>query len=460
MDVNIRLKAFHQNVFKSYDVRGLYPEELDQNTIEILSEALSTYFNDIPGSEPCLIGYDVRWSSREIFEMVKNILLKNGINLIDLGLATTPLFAFSVSKSAAKGGIMITASHNSIQYNGLKIYRGIYSLNDKNGFPEIKKIIEDGNINDYKGPKGSITKKSFANDYISFLISRTKIERNIKAVFDTGGGAVGFILKDVLRGLDKIKAVSLNFDPDPSLVVRDPNPLLERSHEKSKKEISENKCEVGFIFDPDGDRVVVLDEKGTVVRSDALLWLLTKRFVHSGETVVHDVRFSKAFGKDLKSEGINCQKSRVGHSFFKEVMRNNDAVLGGELSGHYYFKEFFYSESAILTALKILSILASSKEKLSELLRPYLRYFHSGEINFTFKNRESVMNFLEEKYSDASRDYFDGIIFHYKNWWFNVRFSNTENVLRLVLEAEDEKTFNEKKDELFNLFSSKGLMKV
>ncbi|MBI2023861.1 phosphomannomutase/phosphoglucomutase [Candidatus Giovannonibacteria bacterium] len=455
MDVNIRLKAFNEKVFKAYDIRGLYPEELDLNTIEIFVEGAAQYFKSF-GGKKCLVGEDVRWSSSEISNVVINKLRERGIDVVNIGAATTPLFAYSLYLSGMPAGIMITASHNSVRYNGFKVYKGVQPLNEKNGYPEIKEIIKKG-ITDYSGPKGSLEEKNFLKDYISFLLERVNLPKDIKAVFDAGGGAVGPILSELLKSVEKIHDINLNLEPDPSMVVREPNPLLPEAQVNARKAVLENKAEVGFIFDPDGDRIIVLDELGNVIRGDAVLWLLAKKFVQPGESVVYDVRASRVLVEDLAKDGIKCHKSRVGHSFFKELMRQEDSALGGELSGHFYFKEFFFSESSILAALKVLHIISSSKAKLSELLKPYFIYTHSGEKNFAIKDREGLMSALEEKYADAERDYFDGITFRYKNWWFNARFSNTENVLRLVLEANDEKTFHEKEEELFTLFASRGI---
>jgi phosphomannomutase len=282
------------------------------------------------------------------------------------------------------------------------------------------------------------------------------IKRKIRAVFDTGGGAVGLILPGILRELPNVKARNLFAEPDPSLTNREPNPLLPKAQEKIKEEIINFGADIGFLFDPDGDRLVVLDERGEVIRGDAILWLLAHKLVHSGDAIVYDIRSSGALAEDLAAENIRCFKSRVGHSFIKEEMRMEKAALGGELSGHYYFKDFFYSESSLFAMIKILQIISASHKKVSEMMKPFFRYFHSGEINLLAKNKKEIISALEEKYKDADRDYFDGATFRYPEWWFNVRPSNTEDYLRLVLEASYIVLFDDKKDVLLSFIFSRG----
>ncbi|MDP3784765.1 MAG: phosphomannomutase/phosphoglucomutase [bacterium] len=455
MDVKLKLKAFHPGVFHAYDVRGLWPEELDHNTLELITLGFKEYISRHSSSNLFLLGQDVRGSSSEILEEVKEVLLSRGADIIEVGTVTTPMFTFAMAQSQAAGGLMVTASHNSIRYNGLKIYEGTHALSETSGLNAIRHIIEEG-LSSYGGPRGSFQKKDFLEAYRDFLVSKIKLPRRIKVVFDTGGGAVGVILPEVLGGLKMLEPNPLSLNLDSTLSLREPNPLLPSAQKNARQTLLAKKAEAGFIFDPDGDRVVVLDEKGETLRGDSVLWLLVSFAAGHGESVVYDIRSSHALREDLEERGIRGVPSRVGHSFIKDTMRDSDAVMGGELSGHFFFRDFFFAESALLTALKIIEIIASSKRPLSELIQPYLRYFHSGEINFAASDKTAILRAAEEKYRDGHKNYLDGLTVEYPFWWFNLRPSQTENLLRLVFEAKDKKTFDAKKEELSKLLMQLG----
>ena len=462
LDVNIKLKAFKEKVFRAYDVRGLYPEELDHNTVELIAGGFAEFLKSKGDSstsletrKTCLLGRDIRWSSLEISEMVSDGLRARGIDVIDIGEATTPLHVFAIAQTKASGGIMVTASHNPIKYNGLKIYKGTEALSEKSGLSEIKEIIKKG-IPQEVSQIGGYIQKSYLEEYVKFLLKGVSVKRKIKAVFDAGGGAVTLVLPKILEKLQNVEAEAIFMKPDPTLSEKEPNPLLPQAQEKIKEVVRDKKADIGFLFDPDGDRLIVFDENANAIRGDGILWLLARRLARAGESVVYDIRSSKALHEDLGKEGIRCFKSRVGHSFIKEEMRLEDAALGGELSGHFYFKDFFFSESSLFAMMKILEIVSSTEKKFSEVMGPYFRYLHSGEINLVSANKGEVVSALEKKYFDAERDYFDGVTFRYPGWWFNVRPSNTEDFLRLVLEAENKDLFNTKKDEVLSFTFSKG----
>ena len=265
------------------------------------------------------------------------------------------------------------------------------------------------------------------------------------------------VLPELLKKEKNIQAAVLFKDLDPALARRHPDPLAPGASEFAREAVLRQEAEVGFVFDIDGDRVVVLNERGEAVRPDAVLWLLSQE-LSQGEGVVFDIRSSRALREDLEERRLRALPSRVGHSFIKETMRESGAKLGGELSGHFYFEEFFHSDSAILAALKILEIISRENRPLSELVRPYLRYFHSGEVNLKTPHKAEVLKGLEEHYADGRKNYLDGLTVEYPHFWFNVRPSNTENLLRMVLEARDKKTFEEKKNELSELLMKLGAL--
>ena len=454
MDVKLKLKALNPKVFKAYDIRGLYPQELDHNTIELIAPGFVEYLRSHNKGNLCLLGEDVRYTSPEIREMVKSKVLERGLDVLEVGVVDVPLFLFALNQSEADGGIMITASHNSIQYNGLKLYEGTRALSERTGLKDIKNIIEAG-LKPYAGPRGGRRFEDFGKNYAEFVVSHASLGRKINAIFDTGGGTMGLILPKVLEKLN-LKSECLFLKPDPRLSVRKPDPLSQSAQAKAREEVLKTKAEVAFIFDPDGDRLVVLDEKGEAARADAILWLLASNFAKPGDTLVADLRASRALKDEAEDKGMRLLKSRVGRSFIQELMREEDALLGGELSGHFFFKEFFYSDSALWAALKVLEILSRSEAALSELLKPFRRYFQSGDINLIAARHDLIISELSEKYKDGARNYLDGLTVEYPFWWFNLRQSNTEDLLRLVIEARSKEIFHEKKDELLAFLFGKG----
>jgi len=458
MDVNLKLRAFNSKVFKSYDIRGLYPQELDHNTSELIAYGFAEYLRQIDPKPTCLLGKDVRESSEELLELVREKLLSEGVNVVNIGLTTSPMFTFALAESRATGGLMVTASHNSIQYNGFKLFKGTQSLSEKHGLPEIKKIIES-NVKIFPRERGSERKENYISRYIDFLLSNSKCERKVKAVFDPGGGSAGIILSSLLKKI-QVEPFFSFLDPDPSLLMREPNPLLAGAQEKAREILLKEKAEVAFIYDPDADRVVLLDEKGDVVRGDGVLWLLVNHLCEENDAVVHDILSSLALTEDLESIRVRAIPSRVGHSFIKEAMRDSNAVLGGELSGHFYFKDFFYAESAIFATIKIIEILSKSDKKLSEILAPFFRYCHSGEIDFKSEYKSKILERMAEAYKDGEVSRLDGLTVRYLFWWFNIRPSATEDVLRLVFEAKNKELFEQKKSELLGHLHSLGAKEV
>src|SRR3989338_4548034 len=415
-------KAFHPEIFRAYDIRGLYPQELDENAAALIAAGFAEYSRRRGSGRRVLIWRDVRWSSQELGEALKERLCALGAEVVDIGLATTPMFTFAMHEARADFGFMVTASHNPVSYNGFKLYEKTRTLSEKSGLGEIRELAARGEFGILSERRGSFEKKDFLESYVKFLLSQVRLPKKIRAVFDAGGGATAMVLPELLKKEKNIQAAVLFKDLDPALARRHPDPLAPGSS----------------------------DLRGEAVRPDAVLWLLSKE-LSQGEGVVFDISSSRALREDLEERRLRALPSRVGHSFIKETMRESGAKLGGELSGHFYFEEFFHSDSAILAALKILEIISRENRPLSELVRPYLRYFHSGEVNLKTPHKAEVLKGLEEHYADGRKNYLDGLTVEYPHFWFNVRPSNTENLLRMVLEARDKKTFEEKKNELSEL---------
>lgn len=428
------------SIFKAYDVRGIYPLQINEKIVYNIGKA----FVDVTKTKQVLIARDMRASGEKLYNALVKGVTEQGANVINIGLTSTPMFYYAVNKLNAETGIIITASHNPTEYNGLKLVRrGAEPISEKTGIEEIKKRVED---KDYKNVdrEGKIRKADVVKDYIKYVKSYAEEIKDLKVVIDCGNGMAGKTITCLLKSYN-IKLVSLYPELDGSFPNHEANPFKEENTKDLQKKVIEEKADIGFAFDGDADRVLIIDEKGRRVPGDITTALIAKQILSkSKEKILYDLRSSKAVPKLIEDNGGTPVISRVGHSFIKETMRREDIAFAGELSGHYYFKNNFYTDSAAIPVVMILSLLTKEKKKVSELVKNIGKYYHSGEINYEVKDKKAVIKKVQEHYKDAKINHIDGVTIEYKNWWFNLRKSNTEPVIRLNLEA-DRKTLMKKK---------------
>lgn len=441
-------------VFKAYDIRGVYPEELNKELAFKVGGATVKFLN----AKTLVIGEDARISSPALRGAVVDAVTKAGANVYYIGQCTTPLFYFSANKIKADGGIMITASHNPPHYGGLKIV-GPRSrpIGKETGLLEIEKLSE-GNIETAK-KEGMVEEVNFIEDYVNFVISRSKIDpataKNIKFVVDAGNGMTPIVLRPLLSKL-KLNDVKIHFEIDGGFPNRSPDVSKEENLMDVKARVVETGSRFGVAFDGDGDRIVFVDHEGKKIDSSFILGLLFNLgsgFFGKPKTV-YDLRFSRAIKELLGGYGI---RSLVGHTFIKEAMLRNNADLGGELSGHFFFKEMGSVESSVLVMLKILKLLSENRKDIAELVRPFNRYSNSGEINIEIGNNEqgvAIIQRVKEKYKDGRIDELDGVTVDYKDWWFSLRLSNTEPIIRLVVEGDTLDIMQGKVKELRSVINS------
>ncbi len=436
------------NIFRAYDVRGIYPEEINIDVAKRVGNSVARFLQ----AKTIVVGEDGRTSSPELRQAVVEGITSTGASVIYIGQCTTPLFYFGVKDSGADGGIMITASHNPPKYNGLKITsRGGTPLGVEQGLLEVKDLMSDYLESE---KRGSVTDKpEMKEKYIDFLTQTSTIEPgmvSLKIVVDTGNGVGSIVMKPLLEKL-QVSYTPLNFEIDGEFSGRSPDPATPGTMDKLKRAVVEMDADMGIAFDGDADRLAVIDEKGNWVPAQFVLALLWKE---EPTKVVYDSRFSKSVKEFLGKDGV---RSRVGHTNIVDMMSRVDADLGGETSGHFFFKKMNYTESAALAALKLINLVQKSGIPLSELVKPLDRYFYSGEMAVEIKdmkNSDGIISQLKEKYSDRKQDEFDGLTVEYDNWWFNVRPSNTEPLFRLVVEADVKELMEEKKKELIQVLSS------
>ena len=444
-------------IFKAYDIRGVVPEQVDADVALRIGIGFARS-GILPKRSSVVVGHDPRLSSEELSAAFARGLSACGVDVVDIGLCTTPMLYFTVNLLAAAGGAMVTASHNPSEYNGFKLVReNAIPIGSDSGLEKIKHEAAATSPAG-RGPRGRTSTVDIREQYIEYFahrFPRGKLARRL--VIDTGNGAVGPILSSVLaeRG---INYTSLFFEPDGRFPNHAANPLDESTLTALRAEMRKQGGAIGVAFDGDGDRVCFLDEDGNVLRGDLVTALLGPRLLsrHGPSRVLYDLRSSRIVPEMLAASGGEPIKTRVGHAFVKALMRQHQALFAGELSYHFYFRDFFYCESGIYALLEMLSLVEESRGSLVELVAPLLRYAHSGEINFKIQDKERALAAMERHYSTGTVSRQDGLSVDFNDWWLNLRPSNTEPLLRLNVEALSRTLMEEKVAEIDGILPRYG----
>lgn len=432
------------SVFHAYDVRGLCPQEVHAELAEALGNALAGELKN-PGAVG--VGYDMRPSSPELLAALSAGLRAAGREVVDLGMLTTPAFYYAVGTLDLAGGVMVTASHNPAEYNGFKICRErAIPIGGNSGLKALEEKVKAGARSEAPNP-GTQRKEDLREAYIDHVLEKAGgSDAALRCAIDCGNGVAGPLVERLLARYDRLEADKLFFEPDGTFPNHEANPLNRATLVTLQSTVREKKLDLGIAFDGDGDRVALIDERGEVIASDLLTAFLADELLKTEPTarIVYDLRSSLVVRETIEKAGGVAIEERVGHAFIKKTMRDNDAVFGGELSGHYYWRDNFYADSAFLTLARVLAIMSREGKKLSELIAPYRRTFQSGEINFRVEDKDGKIAELGERFKDGRRSDLDGISIVYDDWWFNVRKSNTEPLLRLNLEARSAPLLEEK----------------
>jgi phosphomannomutase len=442
-------------VFKAYDVRSTYPDPLNESMAWqigvgcakfLLGEAEADGFTT-PMMKNIAVGHDMRRSSPALKAALCQGIIDGGGHVIDLGLVDTPFVYFAVNHLDCAGGVQVTASHNPANYNGFKVSkRNAKPVGEATGLAEVRKVAALSDIRTRGDVTGHIDEKDLWSSYSEHVLQFCDLAgKELKVVVDASNGMAGTMIPKVFgeRGehVDGLTIVPLYFDNSTGEFAHEPNPLVEANLADLQTKVVAEQADFGICFDGDADRLVVVDELGEVVGCDHLTALLAKEFLnrHPGSSIIYDLRSSKALEEDVRSAGGTPVKGRVGHVFMKAAMAEHDAVFGGELSGHFYFRGNFNADSGAIALAETLTTLAHAGEPVSGLIKPIARYAQSGEINFENEDKDAAIEQLDETFSDRGDvDYLDGITidcFDSEGWWCNVRKSNTEPLLRLNLEA-------------------------
>ena len=441
--------SVNPSIFKAYDIRGKYPEEIDAEAAYKIGAAFVRFL-----AKPKLniaVGRDMRSSSPILFKSLVKGIIEQGANVIDLGLTATPMLYFGVAYHGFDGGINITGSHIPGDSNGFKFVREkAIPLSEKSGLGELKRTVMENKLR--KKTEGKVLKKDILNDYINNALRFLKrgAVKKLKIVVDTGNGMGGLIIPHLFKEIN-CRIIPLYFELNGSFPHHIPNPLIPENLFALQKKVLEKRANLGIALDGDADRVVFIDEKGRTISGDLITALLAKALLkdNPGEKILYDLRSSRVVKEEIKKSGGIPIIFRVGHSFIKEKMREENILFAGELSGHDYLRENYFIESPLVVILKVLEVLSEKDKPLSEIIQPFKRYFASGEINCKVRDKEKELKKLEERYQDAKNIFhLDGLSVEYENWWFNVRPSNTEELLRLNLETKSKELMEEKKKEI------------
>jgi phosphomannomutase len=435
-------------IFKAYDIRGLYPQEIDETTARKIGFAFAEYLN----KKIVVVGYDMRVSSRSLAEAFIDGVLSRGTDVHDIGLATTPMLYSAIIDGNFDGGAMITASHLSSKYNGIKLCREkAIPLSGDNGLPSIEKL--------YKAETTILSRnahfsfEAFLDRYLEKLSRFIQPSEALKIVVDAGNGMGGIDSPHIFKKYPNCDFIPMYMRPDGNFPHHVPNPALPSTTQDLQKRVVSEQADLGIAFDGDCDRCGLIDENGERIPSDLVVAILSEYFLQEepGATILYDLRASRVVPERIRELGGNPVKTRVGHSFIKQKMREVNAVFAGELSGHYYFREMGFIDSGILTMINTLNLLSLKNVPISQLVRPLQKYAQSGEINFKVADVRELFRELERHYQGGKIEHLDGLTVEYDDWWFNLRVSHTEPVVRLVMEAVEEKKLEEEKSQLMQI---------
>jgi phosphomannomutase len=447
---------YNPSIFKAYDIRGLVGKDFDDDFCEALGRAFVLH----TGAKVIVAGRDMRGSSPGYFAALTRGMMLQGADVIDVGMVSTPMFYFSVSDyDLHDAGIMVTASHNPAEYNGFKMVHGdAMPIGKGSGMEELQALVEKGEFPASK--EGTLVQTDIVPDYLERLFALVPAAsiRKLKVVVDAGNGMGGVILPKIFEMLPDVEVHRLFWEPDGTFPNHEANPLKTETLADLQKKIAEVKADIGIALDGDSDRIGLVDEKGEIIRADQIIAMLAHVLLpgHVGDAVTYNVSCGKVAPEEIKASGGEPVMTPTGHALIKPILRANGGLFGGELSGHFYFREFFSAENTDYVMLLALQLLSRQEKPLSELVAPFRRYAHSGEINFKVADAKAKMAAIREEYAPQATvvTEIDGLRLDMGDWWCSIRASNTEPLLRLNVEAATREMMEEKKKELVSLITA------
>lgn len=440
-------------IFEAYDIRGLSPQQVSPAMARKIGYAFAQYL----GNGHIVAGRDMRETSASLAEAFQQGVLDSGSQVSDIGMATTPMLYYAIIDRGFDGGAMITASHLPKKYNGIKLCREkAIPLSGEDGLPEVEVLTR--NIEDFPKNDRQATQLQFLDRYIQALSRFISGGADLKVVIDAGNGMGGLDTPRLIPEFQGTEFITMYMQPDGEFPHHIPNPAIPSATEELQRRVGEEKADLGIAFDGDGDRCGFVDEKGQRIPSDLIIGVLAEYFLarEPGATILYDLRSSRAVPERIRELGGQALKTRVGHSFIKRKMRRVSALFAGELSGHYYFQDIGYIDCGILAMVSMMNLLRTKDVPMSELVRPLMKYARSGELNFSIDDPDGLFDSLEHTFKDGEQDHLDGLTVEYPTWWFNLRKSHTEPVVRLVIEAGDADSLESHKSKLMEIITGQG----
>ncbi len=432
-----------EKIFKKYDIRGVYPDEINEKDAQDIGRAFVSYLGE---ERPrVVVGRDGRESSPVLYKALKEGLKNAGAEVFDIGLSNTPLLNFAVCKYGYSGGVMVTASHNPPQFNGLKLIRqkGLQVYGED--IQRIRELVKEGTL---KKEEGREKKEDPLPSYVSHILSFNEGIKDLKVVVDYGNGVASVTGKPTFKELNA-EVTELYEEVRGDFPAHLPNPEPENMKELVERVKKEN-ADVGIFFDGDGDRSFFVDEKGNIVYPDLLLSMIVKEELSRSRErdVYFDLRFSRVTEEVIKEAGGDPIMMKVGNPFYKEKLIKEGGLMGAELSGHIMHKDNFCIDDGLFMAIKVLNFLSKDERSFSELIKPLRKYYQSEEINIEVREKEKALERAKEAFKEGELLDIDGVYVRFNDWWFNIRKSNTEDLVRLRLEADTEELLENKKKEL------------
>jgi phosphomannomutase len=453
--------AIDPQIFKAYDVRGIYPADLDEDVAYRVSRAFARVLAEFRSSNGergpeglrVAIGHDMRLHSPALAEAFSRGLVDEGCSVLDIGMVGTEMVYYAIGSRELDGGVSVTASHNPKEWAGFKLLReGAIALSGDSGIPDVKRLVESEDFSEPSG-EGKVERADIYEEFQKYVLGFIEPDaiRPMEVVLDGGNGMAGPMIGPIIDSFP-ITGDRLYFEPNGEFPGHEPNPLLEENRKLVIGTVLEHGAVLGIAWDGDADRCFFVDDGGEFVPGDFLTALLAQSILekHPGATILYDVRASRAVPDTIEAAGGKALVNRVGHAFFKARMRETGAVFAGEVSGHYYFRNFWNADSGTIPALLVLELISVKGKTMSELLEPYRRrYFISGEINSTVTDQEAKMREIAERYEgECEVSWLDGVSVDCGSWHFNVRPSNTEPLLRLNLEGSSREEMEARTEEV------------
>ena len=447
-----RCFGINPDVFKAYDVRGVYPSEINEEVGVAVAKAFSFFLN----ADRLVVGRDARVSSPLLHKAVLSALIEVGVEVCDIGVCTTPLLSYSVAKKGFAGGIMISASHNPPEYNAFKLIRSpCIQLSSPGGLDEVKKLaLNPGIKEEVKERRGRVEELSILGEYVNELCDKfVEIKgAGLRVVVDYGNGMGSITAKPVFEKLG-VEVIPLYEEVDCTFPNHPANPVDERNVEELRKVVVEEEADLGLAFDGDADRAFCVDETGRIIYPDIITAILVPFELRgrSDKRVYYDLRFSRVVEDVLKKNHGKGVMMRVGNPFYKEKLLREGGVFAAELSGHMMFQDHYCIDDGLYSALKVMRAMILSKKKLSEMAKPLMRYYQSPEISVRVAKPDAILQRVKHAFSDGRLLDIDGVYVEYPDWWFSLRKSNTEPVVRLRLEADSKEKLEEMKEKILGM---------